>query len=187
MRKLSAFNFTTLNGYFKGPNGDISWTQGHKADTDESNHAAEGLQSGNILIFGRVTYQMMAGFWTSPMAHEHDPVVAAGMNTAEKLVFSKTLQQAGWNNTRLIKGDLIKEIEHLKQSPGKDMTILGSGSLISQLSEAGLIDEYELLVYPVALGDGTPLFHGLHHPLTLQLISARAFKSGAALLSYRRQ
>lgn len=186
MRKLSVFNFTTLNGYFKGPNGDISWTQGHKADTDESDHAVEGLQSGNILIFGRVTYQMMAGFWTSPMAHEHDPVVAEGMNKAEKLVFSRTLKEAGWNNTQLIKGDLIKEIQQLKKSPGKNMTILGSGSITTQLAEAGLIDEYEILVYPIALGDGGSIFQGLHHPLTLQLTSARAFKSGTVLLSYIR-
>jgi dihydrofolate reductase len=184
MRKVSAFNFVTLNGFFKGPGGDISWTFGHNASTDESAHAVEGLGAGNVLLFGRVTYEMMSNFWQSPMAKEQDPVVSEGMNKAEKIVFSRTLDTAGWKNTRLIKGNLIEEIRRLKQQPGKDMTILGSGSIITQLAEEELIDEYEVLVYPVALGKGTPLFDCLRHPLKLKLISAKAYKSGTVLLTY---
>ncbi len=184
MRKVSVFNFVTLNGFFKGPQGDISWTFDHQAATDESDHAIEGLQSGNVLLFGRVTYEMMANFWQSPMAQEKDPIVAEGMNKAEKIVFSRTLDKARWKNTRLVKDNLIEEIRRLKQQPGKDMTILGSGSIITQLAEEGLIDDYEVLVYPVALGKGTPLFDCLRHPLTLKMISAKTFKSGTVLLSY---
>ena len=136
MGKLTAYNFTTLNGYFKGPGDDISW---HRHGEEENKFAAANLSSGSTLLFGRVTYEMMAGYWPTAMALEHDPAVAKGMNSAEKIVFSRTLKKAAWNNTKLVKANITEEVKKLKQIPGKDMTILGSGSIINQFAEHGHI------------------------------------------------
>jgi dihydrofolate reductase len=182
MRKLTAFNFVTLNGYYKGPKEDISW---HRHGAEENEYAVEGLKSGNTLLFGRVTYEMMASYWPTPIAVKNDPIVAAGMNNADKIVFSRTLKKAGWSNTRLVKGDLVEEIKKMKQMPGKDMTLLGSGSLVTQLAEQGLIDEYQIMVDPVVLGRGTPLFKGIKHKLDLNLTGTKTFTSGVVLLSYQ--
>jgi len=181
MRKLTAFNFLTLNGYFKGQKGDISW---HRHGVEENQYAAEGLKAGNTLLFGRVTYEMMASYWPTPMAMKNDSTVAEGMNSAEKIVFSRTLTMAGWSNTRLVKDNIVEEMKKLKQTPGKDMTLLGSGSILAQFAEQSLIDEYHFMVDPVVLGDGTPLFKGIRHKLDLKLIGTKAFKSGVVLLSY---
>jgi len=183
MGRLTTFNFTTLNGYFKGPQDDISWSM-HKQG-EENDYASEGANSASTLIFGRVTYQMMAAYWPSADALKNNPEVAQGMNNSEKIVFSRTLKKADWNNTRIIKNNIVEEIKKLKEVPGKNLTILGSGSIISQLAEAGLIDEYQIMLYPLALGDGTPLFKGIQHPLNLALTGSRVFKSGSVLLSYR--
>lgn len=182
MRKIAAFNFVTLNGYFEGPNRDISW---HKHGAEENAYAVEGLKSGGILLFGRVTYEMMESYWPTPMAMKDNPVVAAGMNKAEKIVFSRTLSKAGWNNTRLVKDNIVEEIRKLKQSPGKDMVILGSGSILTQFADEGLIDQYQFMIDPVALGDGTPIFKNIRQKLELRLISTRTFKSGTVLLTYQ--
>lgn len=182
MSKLTAYTFTTLNGYYKAPNEDISW---HTHGAEEGEYAAAGAQSDSILLFGRVTYQMMASFWPTPQALETMPEVAKGMNASEKIVFSRTLTQADWQNTRLIKNNIIEEIRKLKQTSGKDMTILGSGSIVTQFAEHGLIDEYQIMIDPVALGNGTPLFQGITHPLTLTLTNTKIFKSGVVLLCYQ--
>lgn len=182
MGKLSVFNFITLNGYYKGVNEDISW---HRHEAEEADYAAESANTGDrTLIFGRVTYEMMQGFWTTPMAMEVNPGVATGMNQAEKIVFSRTLDSVDWHNAHLIKEDLIGEISRLKAIPDKHMTILGSGSIVSQLAEVGLIDAYQLMLDPVALGDGATLFKGISRKLDLKLINSRVFKSGVVMLDY---
>ncbi len=181
MRKVTVFNFVTLNGYYKGPKGDISW---HRHGAEENEYAAGNLKSGSTLLFGRVTYEMMASYWPTPIALKNDPIVAEGMNTAEKIVFSRTLKKAEWNNTRLVKDNIVDEIKNMKQQSGKDMTLLGSGSIVTQFAEQGLIDEYQFMVDPVVLGDGTPIFKGIKHKLDLKLIRTRTFKSGVALLCY---
>jgi dihydrofolate reductase len=184
MRKLRAFNFITLNGYFKGPNNDTSW---HKHGGEEENrYAEEGAQSKSTLLFGRVTYKMMASYWPTSMAIENNSVVANGMNDAEKIVFSKSLKKADWKNTRIVK-NAEAEIRKMKKEKGNDMTILGSGSIITQLAQAGLIDEFQLMVDPIALGSGTPLFKNIDHPLNLRLTNAKTFKSGVVLLCYEPQ
>jgi dihydrofolate reductase len=181
MRKLSIFNFTTLNGFYKGLNEDINW---HRHGGEESAFSEEGAQSGNTLLFGRVTYEMMASFWPTPMAHQSFPVVADGMNKTEKIVFSRTLKKAEWNNTKVISENIIEEVKKMKQSSGKGMTILGSGSILTQFAEHGLIDEYQFMIDPVALGDGTPIFKGLTNKLDLKLTSTKTFKSGVVLVCY---
>jgi dihydrofolate reductase len=180
MGKLSAFNFITLNGNFKGPGEDTSW---HKHDEEGSKFSEENMRPGNILLFGRKTYQMMAGFWPSPIANENFPKVAEGMNNAEKIVFSRTLQKADWQNTRIIKGDIIGEIKNLKQQ-GKNMTILGSGSIVSLFAKHGLLDEYMVMIDPIAIAGGTSIFKDIDHNINLKLKSTRTFKSGSVVLGY---
>jgi dihydrofolate reductase len=182
MRKLIVFNFVTLNGYFEGPKRDISW---HRHGAEENEYSVEGLKSGSTLLFGRVTYEMMASYWPTPVAIKNDPIVAAGMNHADKIVFSRTLKKAEWNNTRLVKDNIVEEIKRMKQLPGKDMTLLGSGSILIQFAEQGLIDEYQIMVDPVVLGDGTSIFKNIKHKLDLKLTRTRTFKSGVVLLCYQ--
>lgn len=110
--------------------------------------------------------------------------MAEGMNKAEKIVFSGTLKKAGWNNTRVVNGPMAEEIKKLKQSD-KDMAIMGSGSIITQLAEQGLIDEYQLMIDPIAIGQGTPVFNNIARPLELALTHTKIFKSGVVLLCYR--
>ena len=183
MGKLIVYNFVTLNGYFKGPKGDISWAK--PGSKEESEYAAQNLQSGGTLLFGRVTYEMMASYWPTPEALKNDRAVAEGMNSAEKIVFSKTLKKAEWNNTRVVKDNIVEEIKKMKKIPGKDMTVLGSGSIVTQFAEQGLVDEYQIMVHPVVLGDGTPILKDINDKLNLKLTSTRAFKSGVVLLSYQ--
>lgn len=181
MRKLSVFNLVTLDGYFAGTGGDISW---HTVDAEFNKFAEEKANSGNILVFGRVTYELMARYWPTPEAIKNDPIVAEGMNKAEKIVFSRTLAKADWNNTRLVKDDLPAEIGRLKQQPGKDLTVLGSGSIVSQLARQGLIDEYQILVNPVVIGSGKTMFEGIKDRIVLKLVSVRPFRNGNVLLTY---
>ena len=181
MARLSVFNFVTLNGYFEGANKDISW---HRHGAEESDYAAEGAKSDSILLFGRVTYQMMASYWPTPRAMEDYPDVAEGMNRSAKIVFSRTLKKAEWSNTRLVKDNMVEEVKKLKRQGKKDLTILGSGSIVTQLAEAGLIDQYQIMLDPVALGSGTSLFQGMKKKLDLKLTSTRSFKSGVILLTY---
>lgn len=180
MGKLSVFNFVTLNGYFEGPNRDISW---HVHGGEENSYAAERLKAGNMLLFGRVTYEMMASYWPTPMALKNDPTVAQRMNSADKIVFSRTLKKAEWSNTRLVKDNIVEEIKKLKKA-GKDMTVLGSGSIVTLFADHDLVDQYQIMVDPLALGAGTPLFKNMKQKLVLQLKETRSFESGVVLLTY---
>ncbi|SMO36962.1 dihydrofolate reductase family protein [Solitalea koreensis] len=182
MRKLTVFNFATLNGFFKGVQEDISW---HKHGGEENAYAAEMLKKGNILLFGRITYELMASYWPTPHAMENDPAVAKGMNDADKIVFSRTLQIADWANTSIIKDNIFEEVKKMKKLPGKDMTILGSGSILTQFAEQHLIDEYQIMIDPIVIGEGTPLFKNIQHPVDLKLISSKTFNSGIVLLCYQ--
>jgi len=128
---------------------------------------------------------MMVSYWPTPNAIKNNPDVAEGINKADKIVFSRTLKKANWNNTRILKDNIFEEIKKMKQIPGKDMTILGSGSIVTQFAEQGLIDEYHFMVDPVALGDGTPIFKGMKHKLDLKLTNAKTFRSGVIILSYQ--
>jgi dihydrofolate reductase len=181
MRKLGVFNLVTLDGYIAGPGGDISW---HNVDEEFQELANAASNSGNTLLFGRVTYELMAGYWPTPEAIKNDPVVARGMNRAEKIVFSRTLDKVSWNNTRLVKEGLLEEVRKLKQGSGKDLTVLGSGSLVSQLAQGRLIDEYQILLNPVVIGQGKTMFGGVKDRFSLRLTGTRTFKNGNVLLNY---
>ena len=181
MRKVFLFNMTTLDGFFEGPNQDISW---HNVDEEFNDFAIEQLNEISTLLFGRVTYQVMASYWPTEFAIKGDPIVAGLMNSLSKIVFSKTLDEAGWNNTKLVKENIAEEVLKLKQQPGKDIAIFGSSDLAVTLAEQGLIDEYRIIVNPVFLGHGTSLLKGIHEKLNLRLLKSRTFKSGNVLLYY---
>ncbi|MCY1083489.1 dihydrofolate reductase family protein [Archangium lansingense] len=184
MRRVVVFNNVSLDGYFVDANGDMSWAHGVAQD-DEWNEFVSGNASGEgELLFGRKTYEMMASFWPTPLAAQQYPAVAEGMNKLPKVVFSRTLDKATWSNTRLVKGGLEDEIRRMKGEPGKDMTILGSGTIVSQLAQAGLIDEYQLVVNPIVLGQGRTMFEGLEEKLPLKRTQTRAFGNGVVLLCY---
>jgi dihydrofolate reductase len=184
MPKLIVFNHVSLDGYFVSADGDMSWAHTRKDDDEWNAFVAENASGGGALVFGRVTYQMMEGFWPTPMAAQMMPEVAERMNNLPKIVFSKTLDEAMWNNTRLIKGDLVDETRKLKEEPGEGMTIMGSGTIVAQLARAGLIDEYHIVVNPIVLGAGRTLFDGLPEKLNLKLTKSRAFGNGCVYLSY---
>ncbi|HEY4666245.1 MAG TPA: dihydrofolate reductase family protein [Anaerolineales bacterium] len=183
MRRLMVFNQISLDGYFVDGNGDMSWA---KSDRDpEFDAFVEQNASGEAeLLFGRLTYELMASYWPTPLAIENDPVVADRMNTLPKVVFSKTLDKAPWQNTKLEKGVLLSTVRKLKEESGPDIVIFGSGSLVSQLARAGLIDEYQFVMIPVALGKGRTMFDGIPDRLNFKLTKSRAFGNGSVFLSY---
>jgi dihydrofolate reductase len=182
MRKLIVFNHVTLDGYFVDRNGDMTWA--HNQDAEWNAFAAENASGGGELVFGRITYEMMASFWPTPQAIQSMPIVAEGMNKTPKVVFSRTLDQAAWNNTKLVKGDIAAEVRRMKKEPGPGMAILGSGSIVSQLAQEGLIDEFQIVVNPVVLGKGRTMFDGINETLALKQTKTRTFGNGNVLLCY---
>jgi len=145
------------------------------------------LRRVDAIILGRVTYQALAAYW--PFASTEDDINAELVNTVPKIVFSRTLEHAGWgkwDNARLVKDDPAETIATLKRQPGKDMVIFGSGRLVSQLAQAGLVDEIQLRVHPVVLGSGKPLFTDLTEPVKLNLLEATPLSQGVVVLHYQR-
>ena len=182
MRRLIVFNQVSLDGYFVDSRGDMSWA--HKNDA-EWNAFVEGNAGGEgELVFGRVTYDLMASFWPTPHARELYPVVAERMNSLPKVVFSRTMADAAWNNTKRVKGDPAAELEKMKAAPGPDLVILGSGTIVAQVAQAGLVDEYQVVVNPVVLGGGRTMFEGLTSKRALRLTKTRVFANGNVVLCY---
>ena len=182
MRKVFLFMMVTLDGFFEGPGHDIDW---HNVDEEFNEFAINQLNDVDMLLFGRVTYEGMASFWPTPFAKENDPIIAEMMNTTPKIVFSKTLEKAEWQNTRLVKENVAEEIAKLKQQPGKDLAIFGSSDLAVSLIQMGLLDELRIMVNPVVLGNGKPLLKGIHDKLNLKLLKTMPFRSGNVLLYYQ--
>ncbi len=131
-------------------------------------------------VMGRVTYTEMAAHW--PISTDD---YAAPMNELPKVVFSKTLESTGWRDSRVAGGDLAEEISALRREPGGDILAWGGASFVQALSRQALVDEYRLVINPVALGNGSPLFKDLQAPIQLQLIQAKTFENGSALHIYR--
>lgn len=182
MPKLIVFNSISVDGYFTDPKGDMSWA--HQNDPEWRDFTNQNVSGDSgILLFGRVTYEMMASYWPTPQAKQQFPEVAERMNRAQKVVFSKSMDKASWNNTRLFKGDLVNEVRKLKGS-SEGIVILGSGTIVSQLAQANLIDEYQLVVNPIVLGEGRTLFEGMKNKLRLKRTQSRTFKNGNVLLTY---
>lgn len=181
MRKLIVSNMMSLDGFFAGPRGELDW---HMVDEDFFAYARGMLRSVNTILFGRLTYEVMAAYWPSAPTDE----IADKMNGLAKIVFSRTLKSAKWNNTRVASRGLIEEVTDLKQQAGKDkdkdMVILGSASVASPLLEAGLVDEYRVIISPVLLGRGQQLFAGIEKRISLKLLETKRFGSGVILARY---
>jgi len=183
-RQLSVFMQISLDGYYCNLHGDMSFAHKAPGDSEWNEFVSGNASGGGMLLFGRTTYEMMAAWWPSPMAAQAMPEVAAAMNTMPKVVFSRTLQSADWNNTILEKNDLVETVHRMKADAGPDLAILGSGSIVSQLADAGLVDRFQVVVNPIALGAGKSLFSGLTRRLDLALTETRVFTNGSVVLWY---
>ena len=182
MRKIRVFEQISVDGFFTDDKNDMSWA--HKHDDEWSRFTSGNASGDGELLFGRVTYEMMAAFWPTTQAAQMWPQVAEGMNRMRKIVISRSLTSVTWRNTTLLQGDLVTEAARLKQQPGPDIAILGSGSIVSQLTEARLIDEYQIVVNPIVLGRGRTLFETMRHKKPLALTQTRKFTNGNVVLWY---
>jgi len=181
MRKVIFFNLISLDGYFEGPNRDIDW---HHVDEEFNDFAIQQTSEFGALLFGRVTYELMASYWPTDAARKDDPEVAGLMNTLPKVVFSNTLEKVEWENTTLVKDNFVEEVSKLKEQPGKDIAIFGSSDLAVTFIDLGLIDEFRIMVNPVVLGGGKPILQGISSRLELKLLKVKTFQSGNVLLYY---
>lgn len=181
MKKLRVFESISIDGYFSGPDGDLGWAH---AGTDDPEFAAwigGNASGGGELLFGRTTYEHMVAFWPTAQAAQQMPAVAKGMNAATKWVASRTLKSVGWSGARLLHGDLVAAVRELKAGDGPGITLLGSGSVAAQLGAAGLVDEYQFVIVPVALGAGRTVFSAKRE---LKLQHTRTFKNGRVVVTY---
>ncbi len=178
----------TLDGFMAGTNCELDWHFSYW-DDEMAQHASERLSMIDTILLGRITYQAMARYWPAQTMNSYFPresiAFAEMMNNYRKVVFSKTLKAPVWNNSRIARYSLDKEIQSLKLQGGKDMIVYGSGSVVSGLIQLGLVDEYELWVHPVLIGKGKPFFRELHAGRTLVLSGTRVFGSGVVILDYR--
>ena len=199
MRRIVMFNWLTADGYFSAPDGNLNWVV---PDEEQSKAAAAVIPGTDTIVFGRRTYERFERFWrpavdgddTSTAPDPHRPgqrspehrLIAVWLNEATKLVFSRTLKDVTWRNARRLPELDPREIEAMKKGPGKDMIVFGSGSIVSQLTQHGLIDEYQFVVCPLFLGSGQPLLSGVSKSVKLDLLEATKYRSGDVLLRYAR-
>jgi dihydrofolate reductase len=186
MRKIVVTMWVTLDGFIAGPNQEMDWVM---VDEAMGNYEGNLVSTADTLLLGRVTYESFAGAWPkvpeNPAASEGEKEYARQLNAMRKIVFSKTLEKAEWNNSRVLKEVVPEDITLLKQEPGRDMLIYGSASIVRTLTNLGLIDEYQLLVHPVMLGSGKPLFDDIKQRVKLKLVQTKTFPSGVVGLYYQ--
>lgn len=179
----------SLDGYAAGPNGEMDWIITDDAEMFPDIQAL--LEHVDTSLYGRVTYQMMESYWptvpSNPASTEHELQHSKWVEDVQKIVFSKTLHEVTWNNTRLIDDNIVPEIKRLKALPGKHMMIFGSPSIGHFFMEHGLIDEYRINVNPVILGAGIPFFKNTPAPTKLKLLTSKTYPSGVLGLHYQTQ
>ena len=175
--RLIMWNLVTLDGYFEGTKKwDLDFHQYVWGDELEQ-LSLEQLKSADALLFGRVTYEGMASYWSTEKGD-----IADFMNSIPKVVFSRTLTKADWNNTRLVRGDAVAEVKKLKNDGRKNLFVFGSADLSSTFTENNLFDEYRLCVVLVLLGAGTPLFKPSSQRTRMKLRDSRPLKTGGVIL-----
>src|SRR5262245_19251361 len=195
-RRIVMFSWVTADGYFAGADGNLDWVV---PDEEQAKAAAEGISGFDTVVFGCRTYELFEGFWRHAIVDEfgtipdpHHPgrrspehgAIAIALNRMTKVVFSRTMNDVTWKNSRLLREVDPREIESMKAQPGKDLIIFGSGSIVSQLTRHGLIDEYQFAVCPILLGSGQPLVRGVTKRLRLDLLEAQRLPSGDVILRY---
>lgn len=179
MGTLSAFVFISIDGYYKDSANGIEWHQ----HTEEGNKTAEeGLSVNNVLLFGRKTHDLMAGYWPSTHAAEQYPAVAAGMNAARKIMISSTIRSSVWNNTQVYNHDWLDQIRKVKEM--NNITVLGSGTIVTQLATNNMLDVITVLIDPIVLGSGTAIFSGFMLPISLKLREQHVLKNGSIQATY---
>ena len=179
----------SLDGYFEGPNHDLSW---HNVDDEFNKFAIEQLKETDVFLWGRRTYQLMEAFWPKmardPATSKLDLEVANLINNTKKIVFSKTLDKIeegeNWKNVQLVHEFDSAAMKRMKDQPGKEISVGGSNLAVSFI-RAGLIDEFRFVMNPIVIGEGTTLFEGIHDKLNLELMNTRRFDSGNILLCYK--
>lgn len=187
MGSVTAFEHVTLDGFFAGPRGEIDWFKAIRKDPGYEAYTHQQSQSGNTLIFGRTTYEMMKSYWPTPEAIKTDPQMAKVVNQSPKLVFSRTLRKVeegpNWKNVELVHDVDPADIRKRKREAKGEFTILGSGSIVQQFANQGLLDGYALVIVPVVLGAGKHLLDGVRQT-DLELLESKSFKNGLVVLRY---
>jgi dihydrofolate reductase len=178
MRKVIMWDMLSVDGFIEDQNGSLDW---FRFDDELETYINETNATAKALLFGRRTYQMMAAYWPSAEGK------IAEMNGIEKVVFSRTLDNVEWNNSRLVKENVPEEVAKVKGRAGGDIFVFGSADLAATLLEHGLVDEIRLGINPVMLGGGTPLFKGQAERLDLKLLATKVLKSGLVILHYEPQ
>jgi len=181
MRKIFLFMMVSLDGYFEAPGHDLSW---HNAANEVFvQFAHEQNNHLDTILFGHRTYDLMASYWPGAEG-EDDKETADWMSNARKVVVSHSPFTPTWQHTEVISDNVAERIAKLKQEPGTDIALLGSNMLCVSLMEAGLVDEFRLMVNPIAIGNGTPLFAGISRPFKMKRLDSRTFNSGNVLNTY---
>ncbi len=184
MRKVTLFYNISLDGFISGLNDSLDWVI---ADKELHESAMYFLNTADVILYGRKTYQIMADFWPTikdnPSTPSYMVAFANTLNPMKKIVFSKTLTNVGWN-TKIIKEFIPEEIRKMKEQAGKNIAV-GGANLAQQFMQYGLIDEFQLLIHPVVLGGGKPLFNNIKDRMNLKLIKTKIFDSGVVAIHYR--
>lgn len=186
MRRIVVSNWVSVDGYFASSDDQIDWV----LQDPEVDRATHELMDADTMLLGRKTYQMFESFWPhvlhAPDVPEEVRTLAREVQAMTKVVISNELEEVTWENSRLIRDNLLEEARKLKESQGTDIAIFGSGTVVQQLANAGLIDEYLIAVTPVVLGAGKSLFKNVERS-SLKLLETRSFPSGNVLLRYQAQ
>jgi dihydrofolate reductase len=177
----------SLDGFAADANSGLRWIS---YDSELQEYADKIVATVGSPVYGRLTYELMAGYWpgvlNDPGQDERSKAHAKWVDGATKIVFSRTMKKADWNNTIVINDNIVEEINNLKQQPGKDLVIFGSPGLAHSFMELDLIDEYQLTLNPVLLGSGIPAFESIKNKTNLKLVKATPLKNGVVGLHYTR-
>lgn len=185
MRNVSLDSLMSLDGYYTDAKSQIDWFEFDDADMAWSH---EALNDVGTLVFGRKTYEEFSGIFPKmkdPAKLGWDPFIPETLNALPKIVFSKGLKEGSWKPVTIVRTDPVKEVARLKEGTGKEIQIVGSGSIVSAIVRAGLVDDFRLRVQPILLGSGRSLFPDQAERLRLKLVSATPFKSGVLGLRYQ--
>ncbi len=197
MRRIVMFNHVSADGYFAAPDGNIDWVI-QDPEIGKTAVEASASEGTGAMLFGRRTYEQFESFWptalddsdTSPDPHGHGQrspelrAIAVYINDATKIVFSKSRKDVTWKNSKLLREFDPRVIAALKREPGKDIMIFGSGSIVSQLAQHRLIDEYQFIVSPLLLGQGQSMIRDMPQSVRLDLLGTTSYKSGNVMLRY---
>jgi dihydrofolate reductase len=175
----------SLDGFIEGPNRELDWFIDGDPQFDQ--YCDEMLDSVGLALYGRRSYELMLSYWPNAEVNPRSPAdltFARKMNALPKLVLSRTLEQATWNNTRVLNDRVAETLTELKQEPGKPIVAWAGAGLVSTLAQLGLVDEYRLIVHPVLLGKGTPLFQGIEARKALRLVRTTQLGRNLTVLCY---